>query len=94
MAQIGKDKYIFGTVKVGERGQVVIPLEARKVFGIKAGDLLLVAGDVRKGLALSKIEGMKKYAMHLLGALANEDEEEGEEEATEPTEDANGGDES
>ena len=33
-------KYIFGVVKVGERGQIVIPKEAREVYGIKAGDSL------------------------------------------------------
>ena len=32
-----KGKYIFGTVKVGERGQIVIPKEAREVFGIEPG---------------------------------------------------------
>lgn len=69
MAKIGEDKYIFGMVKVGERGQIVIPLEARKIFDIKPGDLVLVAGDVRKGIAIAKVEGMKKYAMQLFGVL-------------------------
>ena len=40
--EIPKGHYIFGTVKVGERGQIVIPKEAREVFGIQAGDTLLV----------------------------------------------------
>jgi len=53
MAKIAKDKFIFGTVKVGERGQIVIPLEARKKFNIKPGDILLVVGDLSKGLALA-----------------------------------------
>lgn len=44
-----KGKYIFGVVKVGERGQIVIPAEARKVFDIKAGDALLILGDTNKG---------------------------------------------
>ena len=71
-----KDKYIFGTVKVGERGQIVIPKEARKLFKIKPGDLLLVAGDLNKGIAITKIEGMKKYALKILGALKEVPEEE------------------
>jgi AbrB family looped-hinge helix DNA binding protein len=79
MAKIGKDKYIFGTVKVGERGQIVIPLEARKIFNIQPGDLVLVAGDVNKGIAIAKVEGMKKYAMQLFGVLnsneADQDED-------------------
>ncbi|MFQ7078272.1 MAG: AbrB/MazE/SpoVT family DNA-binding domain-containing protein [Christensenellaceae bacterium] len=40
--EIPKGHYIFGTVKVGERGQIVIPREARDKFNIKAGDTLLV----------------------------------------------------
>jgi AbrB family looped-hinge helix DNA binding protein len=54
--QTEKDKYLFGVVKVGDKGQVVIPKEAREVFGIKAGDSLLVLGDVTKGLALVKTQ--------------------------------------
>ena len=48
-------KYIFGVVKVGDRGQIVIPKEAREVYGIKAGDSLLVLGDSR-GMAILKTE--------------------------------------
>lgn len=48
-------KYIFGVVKVGERGQIVIPKDAREVYGIKAGDSLLVLGDQR-GMALLNTE--------------------------------------
>lgn len=49
-------KYIFGVCKVGERGQIVIPIDARKLFDIKAGDTLLLLGDDKKGLALLKTE--------------------------------------
>ena len=49
------DKYIFGVVKVGERGQIVIPKEAREIYGIKAGETLLVLGD-QEGMALVKPE--------------------------------------
>ena len=75
MAKIGKDKYIFGTVKVGTKGQLVIPLEARKLFNIKPGDILLVAGDINKGIALSKLEGLKGHVMKMLGAFNDETEE-------------------
>lgn len=52
-----KGRYVFGMVKVGERGQVVIPKHARKVYDIKAGDKLLVLGDNR-GMAFAKIDHM------------------------------------
>ena len=48
-------KYIFGVVKVGDKGQIVIPRDARKVYDIKPGDALLLLGD-RKGMALVKTE--------------------------------------
>ena len=54
--QTEKDKYIFGVVKVGEKGQIVIPKEAREVFGIEAGDSLLVRGDRTKGIAIVKTQ--------------------------------------
>jgi AbrB family looped-hinge helix DNA binding protein len=54
--QTEKDKYIFGVVKVGDKGQIVIPKEAREVFGIESGDSLLVLGDRTKGLAIVKTQ--------------------------------------
>lgn len=48
-------KYIFGVVKVGDKGQVVIPRDARKQYDINPGDALLVLGDQR-GMALLKTE--------------------------------------
>ena len=49
-APIGK--HLYGMVKVGEKGQIVIPADARKTFGIKPGDSLLMLGDEKQGLAL------------------------------------------
>ena len=48
-------KYIFGVVKVGDKGQIVIPRDARNIYDIKPGDALLVLGD-QKGIALVKTE--------------------------------------
>ena len=44
---------VFGTAKVGDRGQIVIPKEARELFHIKPGDTLLVLGEENKGLNIS-----------------------------------------
>ena len=55
-------KYAFGIVKVGERGQIVIPKEARQVFGIMPGDRVIVLGDKRKGgIALVKIKDFEDF---------------------------------
>ena len=49
-----KGKHLFGTVKVGEKGQIVIPKNAREIFGIQPGDSLVVLGDEATGLAIIK----------------------------------------
>ena len=48
-------KYIFGVVKVGDKGQIVIPKDARNLYGIKPGDALILLGD-EKGMAVLKTE--------------------------------------
>ncbi len=48
-------KYIFGVVKVGDKGQIVIPRDARKQYDIKQGDALLLLGD-QNGMALVKTQ--------------------------------------
>ena len=47
-----RGKHLFGTVTVGERGQISIPKRARELFHIQPGDQLLVLGDEERGLAL------------------------------------------
>ena len=47
-----KGKHVFGIVTVSDKGQIVIPVRARKVFHLKPGDQLMVLGDEEKGLAL------------------------------------------
>ena len=49
-----RGKHLFGVVKVGERGQIVIPAEARRIFGLDPGTSLVVLGDEFQGLALIK----------------------------------------
>ena len=61
-------KHIFGTVKVGERGQIVIPKAAREVFGIKPGDTLLLLGDEAQGIAIVKNELFLGFARGVLDA--------------------------
>ena len=50
-----KEKYV-GIAKVGEKGQIVIPKEARDMFGIKTGDFVVVLCDQKKGMAIVKSE--------------------------------------
>jgi AbrB family looped-hinge helix DNA binding protein len=53
-------KYVW-TVKVGEKGQIVIPKEARDVFNIAPGDTLLLLGDKKQGLAIVKNEKLMAF---------------------------------
>lgn len=62
-------KYIFGVVKVGERGQIVIPKEARGQYDIKAGDSLMVLGDQR-GIAMLKTEVFQSIINQAMGGLS------------------------
>ncbi|MCR5405647.1 MAG: helix-turn-helix domain-containing protein [Lachnospiraceae bacterium] len=51
-----KGKHMFGVVTVGDKGQIVIPAKARKLFDISPGDQLIVLGDEGQGLAIVKTE--------------------------------------
>jgi AbrB family looped-hinge helix DNA binding protein len=62
----GSTKHLFGSVKVGERGQIVIPKEAREIFDIQPGDILLVLGDVERGIALVKADALQEFAKTIL----------------------------
>ena len=53
-------KYIFGVVKVGDKGQIVIPKDARKLYGIQPGDSLMMLGD-QKGIALLKTDIFQSF---------------------------------
>lgn len=53
-----KGKHIFGMVKVGDKGQIVIPAKARKIFDIQPGDNLIVLGDECQGIAIIKEKGL------------------------------------
>ena len=61
-------KYLFGVVKVGDKGQIVIPKDARKIYDIKPGDSLMMLGDER-GIALLKTEIFQSIIDQALGGL-------------------------
>jgi len=57
-----KGKHLFGLVTVGDKGQIVIPAKARKIFEISTGDQLVVLGDEGQGLALVKASSFLSLA--------------------------------
>ena len=62
-------RHVFGTVKVGEKGQIVIPRDARAQFNIQPGDTLLVLGDDRHGLVITRPDVIQDVAAQILDRL-------------------------
>lgn len=65
-------KYIW-TAKVSNKGQIVIPKEARDVFGISEGDTLILFGDTEKGIAIAKYNDYLKFAEAIFRAGREEE---------------------
>lgn len=65
---------VFGTAKVGDRGQIVIPKEARELFNIKPGDTLLILGEEETGLIVSRPELLSDIANQIFDTVRKEDE--------------------
>lgn len=61
---------VYGTTKVGERGQIVIPKDAREQYDIRPGDTLFVIGDEEKrGLAIVKADFLEGFALQILHGI-------------------------
>ena len=64
------DEQFYGSVTVGERGQIVIPAEARKKYNIQPGDKILVVGHpTGNGLVLFKIDELRRISSALMSGL-------------------------
>ena len=55
MKKKGPEGKFMATVKVGPKGQIVIPKEVREMFGIESGDSLVLLADVQRGIALNRM---------------------------------------
>ena len=64
---------VFGTAKVGDRGQIVIPKEAREFFNIEPGDTLLILGKHETGLIVTKPETLDDLANRIFQSVNKED---------------------
>lgn len=64
------------TVKVGEKGQIVIPKEARDLFNIEPGDTLVVLGDEKRGIAIPPKNTFAKLTSMLFDGVVPQEEDE------------------
>lgn len=69
----GKAPRIFGTAKVGDRGQIVIPKEAREYFGIEPGDTLLILGKTETGLIVTRPDALNDLANKIFDSVETEE---------------------
>ena len=67
-----KGKHLFGMVKMGDKGQIVIPAKARKIFDLKPGDNLIVLGDEEQGIAMLKESNLLDL-MNIAREISNEE---------------------
>ena len=68
-----KSKYV-GISKVGEKGQIVIPKEAREMFDIKPGDSLIILCDINQGMAIVKSDIIESIGDEIFKAKQQEEE--------------------
>ena len=69
----GTSRRVFGTAKVGDRGQIVIPKEAREFFGIEPGDTLLILGKSETSLIVTKPETLDDLANRIFYTVEKEE---------------------
>ena len=71
MFELDNEKHTFSTVKVGERGQIVIPKETMEMFSIKPGDNLIIFANKKTGIVIIKSEKIKEFAKKILENIEN-----------------------
>ena len=70
-----EDRYFMSSVKIGPNGQIVIPKEARDMFGLQPGYTLVLMADRKKGLALQTVDKLNPLMKSVFNSLPSEREE-------------------
>ena len=69
------DRHYMSSVRVGPKGQIVIPKEAREMFGIEPGDMLVLLADKKRGIALQPLEKLNLFMRQVFEGLPDDGEE-------------------
>ncbi len=69
------ERYFMSSVKIGPKGQIVIPKEARDMFGLQPGDTLVLMADKKKGIALQTVDKLNPLMKTVFNSLPSEDGE-------------------
>lgn len=70
----GDGRYYMSSVKIGPKGQIVIPKEAREMFNLSPGDTIVLLADKKRGIALQKFDQLKPYLRNAFNETASEKE--------------------
>ena len=76
--KIPQDKFL-STVRVGDKGQIVIPKEVREMFEIEPGDNLMLLADKDRGIAIVAFDGMMDFMNESIRQVRKTQQEQGEE---------------
>lgn len=66
------EQHFISSVKIGPKGQIVIPKEARDMFGLQPGDTLVLMADKKKGIALQTVDKLKPLLKTVFNSLPSE----------------------
>ena len=69
------ERYYMSSIKIGPKGQIVIPKEARDMFGIRPGDTLVLMADKKKGIALQTADKLNPVLLKIFAALPEKEDE-------------------
>ena len=69
------ERYFMSSVKIGPKGQIVIPKEARDMFGVGPGDTLVLLADKKRGIAIQTADKLNPFLRKAFEALPEDDGE-------------------
>ncbi len=69
------ERYFMSSVKIGPKGQIVIPKEARDMFGLQPGDTMVLLADKKRGIALQTADKLNPLLRKAFAVLPEEEDE-------------------